>query len=126
MATEIVWVEDPLTYLYLREDTYLTTAPRNFPVRTWLRRSGYRVIGYEVMEHEKGTGRTAYRRRFWYLKSHDRDLDPEGVYKYLTPTEAVIPSSKGLDRESIRYQNTELFRDDMKRLRAYRESLPPR
>jgi hypothetical protein len=125
MVQEIVWLDDPLKYPYLREYNYRTTAPRKFPVKTWFRRSRYRVIGYEVAEHVKGTGRVAYNRRFWYLKPHDRDLDPLGVYRYLSPAEAMVPSSIGLDRKSIPYKYSEMYREDIKRFRESQTSLAP-
>lgn len=103
-AKEIVWVEDPLKYTYLRELAYLTRDPRRFPVKTLYRQKRLRVIGYEVAERKKGIGRPICCRRFWCLKPHDRDLDPHGVYKDLCPSEAVHPSSIMLNDCSIPFE----------------------
>jgi hypothetical protein len=84
----IVWLEDPLQYTYLREGTYGRTR-RTGKIRGV---PGCRLIGYT--EHRKhGRGIVPYRRRFWWLKPYDRDLEPDGVYADHYPAEAVDPGS---------------------------------
>lgn len=85
---EVVWLEDPRNYEYLREGVYGTT-----------QRSGKlsvngKLIGYENVR-KKGKGTQTYRRRFWYLKEYDRGMpkESEGYGKHekggTTPAEAV-------------------------------------
>ncbi len=118
MERKIIWLDNPLEYPYLREGTYVTTSPKVFPVKRFLK-NGMRVIGYEIHNKERGEHPKVYSRRYWFLKPHDRDLNPNGVYKYLAPAEAVVPSSIQENQESIEYKQSELFQNDMKR---YEES----
>jgi hypothetical protein len=119
-AKEIVWLEEPLKYTYLRELAYLTRDPRRFPVKTLYRRKRVRVIGYEVAERKKGIGHTLCCRRYWCLKPHDRDLDPHGVYQECCPPEAVHPSSILLNDCSIPFELSLHCMDDERRPRTSR------
>jgi hypothetical protein len=120
-SIEIIWREDPLKFTYLREDTYLTTAPVRFPVSRPIFYNQSKIVGYEVVRRKRSEkSPRVYRRRFWYLKKHDRDIDPNGVYKYSHPTEAVDPPSICLGEESIPYERSAAFQDDVERLRKDR------
>lgn len=105
MKTEIVWLEDPLQFTYLREMTYLTTKPRQFRINSPIVNGQAKLVGYEIITLERNEKHPqTYSRRFWVLKKHDRDIDPDGVYKDRYPTEAVIPASIGSDSGSERYR----------------------
>jgi hypothetical protein len=94
----IVWMEDPLQFTYLRERKY-TSNHRTIPVKKILFCEQKRIIGYEIISHKRGM----YNFRLWWLKTYDRDFDPEGAYKYNQPYEAVIPSSIESGKESKNY-----------------------
>ena len=97
----ITWLENPQNYSYLRQDQYLSTSSR-FPVKTIGRRiqEFSKLIGYELVERRNSNtkGVYLYCHRFYWLKKHDRDLSPDGVYKGprefggRMPTEAVDPA----------------------------------
>jgi hypothetical protein len=94
----IVWVRDPKKYTYLREGIYATCRRKGPPPQ-----KTFHVVGYA--EHRKAAySFGVYMRRFWWLKDHDRDLDPLGVYKCGCPCEAVKPDSIGLGQESAEFR----------------------
>lgn len=95
----IIWLDDPLKYVYLRETLHDTGSSR-FPIKTKFKGHMAKVIGYELLSHRAGE---PFHYRFWWLKDYDRDIDPEGTYKNNCPIEAVIPVSIATGRESIRY-----------------------
>jgi len=113
----INWLEDPLNYSYLRQDRYLSISSR-FPVKSIGKRIQQfsHLIGYELVEKRNSNtkGVYMYYHQFYWLKKHDRDLSPEGVYKGprgfggRMPTEAVDPvrlverSPYGEEKEGIR------------------------
>jgi hypothetical protein len=109
---DIVWLHDPLRFRYLREANYITTRRTQSPPR-----GGRLVVGYTV-HHKRSVGTTAYSRRFWYLNSWDRDLEPGGPYGVKTfkrgpaPSEAVLPSSIRVGKPSIPYAGSELWKAD--------------
>jgi hypothetical protein len=109
LETEIVWLEDPLRYPYLRETASLTTRPKQFPTK-WGRDQGFRVIGYAVQRRpDDAYGIHTYIRRFWFLKSYDQgadwgDDDPAEVYKTGGPAEAVEPRSIRVGIESFEWR----------------------
>lgn len=86
---EVVWLEDPNNYDYLREVKWGTC-----------RRSGKpgcsfgKIIGYENLK-KKGKGIQAYTRRVWYLKPHDKGMPKCDKYEKegFRPTEAVEPEN---------------------------------
>ncbi|MGD0534351.1 MAG: DUF6009 family protein [Methanoregula sp.] len=103
---EIVWLEDPLEFTYLRETYYCTCSPVQIRLKTPIWREQAKIVGYEtipVKERKACGGMRAYTRRVWWLKKYDRDIDPSGVYATHWPCEAVLPSSIGLGKESVRY-----------------------
>lgn len=53
--------------------------------------SRFLMIGYQEVGEKVAT--RVYQRRYWWLKSYDRDLQPNGVYKTRLPCEAVNPLS---------------------------------
>jgi hypothetical protein len=94
----IVWLEDPLAHPYLRESVYSTTKRRG---RVRCPAQGGRVVGYaEVSRDPDDHGIVVYHRRIWWLKAHDRSLDPEGVYRAWHPAEAVDPATIALGKPS--------------------------
>lgn len=93
---DIVWLDDPLKYTYLRESYCTTTKPKMIKKR----RQHGRMIGYSV---HKANGSRSYTRRIWTLKDHDKDLDPTGVYADDCPVEAVLPGSVRVGKPSLRY-----------------------
>lgn len=88
----IVWLRDPEQFAYLREGVTCTTR-RSGPISGRYIEDLAFIVGYAecAPKGESGRGRTAYRRRFWWLKKYDRDLDPQGVYARGRPAEAVDP-----------------------------------
>ena len=42
-------------------------------------------------------------RRIWWLKTYDRDLDPDGTYRAWCPSEAVDPASIKVGKRSKSY-----------------------
>jgi hypothetical protein len=78
----------------------MSTSPR-FPVKSIGNRTPrfYRLIGYELVEkkNSKVKGVYMYHYLFYWLKLHDRDISPDGVYKGpkgfcgRMPSEAVNP-----------------------------------
>jgi len=96
---EIVWIENPLNYTYLREQYHESSSPR-FPIKNLsLLRGMEKIIGYQIMSRKKN----CYEFRFWYVRRYDRDIDPNGVYKNSCPSEAVIPDSICRDSKSKPY-----------------------
>jgi hypothetical protein len=91
----IVWFEDPLKYTYLRE-TYKTGYPSKPKKDKIMFEHQHCIVGYEVSK--RGT-ETIY--RVWWLKTYDRDVDKNSIYKNHAPAEAVKPQSikPGIDSE---------------------------
>jgi hypothetical protein len=96
---DIVWLECPSKFTYLREGNYYSCSSK-FPCKSLLKRD-CRLIGYQLVSHRSPRD---FEFRYWYL--YDRDLDPEGVYKngMKFPCESVLPSSISRDRESVPYR----------------------
>ena len=103
----IVWKYSPELFSYLRQSCAYTCRTRG-PLRGWSGRgswvrsieelleiansdkeSRFLMIGYEEVGEKVAPG--VWCRRYWWLKSYDRDLQPEGVYKTRRPAEAVNP-----------------------------------
>jgi Family of unknown function (DUF6009) len=85
---KMVWLDNPLNYTYLRETIYHSEVS-HLPNGLFLSDMD-RVVGYQLISHETGG---VFIFRFWWLKTYDRDIQPEGIYKYGAPCEAVIPLS---------------------------------
>jgi hypothetical protein len=98
---EIVWLDDPLKFTYLRETILILTAPRHIKLKTPLFVYQEKIVGYEINTPRDSYG--CYIRRVWWLKTYDRDIDPDGSYKYHWPHEAVVPSSISIERKSTSY-----------------------
>lgn len=98
---EIVWLDDPLKYTYLRETTIVTGSPRRFS-KNHPGLNVDKLIGYAV----HAPGKDYYRRRFWYRSAWDSDCDPAGHYAatHTCPSEAVLPRSVKVGVSSIPYQ----------------------
>jgi len=114
---DIVWLDDPTKYRYLREYQTFTTQPR---ARIAINKD-YVLIGYAVAAKDKG--RRAYTRRFWFLKKYDRDFEPSGIYGQHTfergpaPAEAVLPTTIEVGKPSQTYCGSSLWREDILNLR---------
>lgn len=90
----IVWLGDPRELSYLREGVYPTTQRQG--------RVGARfyLVAYAECVPQPRHGRQTYKRRFWWLESHDRDCAPDNVYRVGWPSEAVNPLSIRLNQPS--------------------------
>ncbi|NLW75715.1 MAG: hypothetical protein GXY18_04720 [Methanomicrobiales archaeon] len=96
----ITWYENPLNYSYVRKTLYISLSSR-FPVKTMGRKFQQfgKLIGHELVDRRDSNtkGVYLYHHQFYWLKEHDRDLSPYGVYKGpqgfggRMPTEAVNP-----------------------------------
>lgn len=78
----ITWLENPLNYSYLRETPYMSCSSK-FPVKTIGNRlqDFSKILGYELIGKDGGKGVPVFQYLFYWLKEHDRDLMPDGVYK---------------------------------------------
>ena len=87
----LVWVESIDRFDYVRERIALRGRRRG-PQTTDL--GGIRVVGYTELRADApscpGLSRW-FLRRYFTLKPHDRDSDPDGGYKDNSPVEAIDP-----------------------------------
>lgn len=85
---EVVWLENPFNFDYVREGDRGTTLRNGGPAKC-----GRKIIGFE--NHvKKGKGIQVYYRRFWWLNKWDKDCEePHKPYQTgaLRPSEAVSP-----------------------------------
>ncbi|MFE9220788.1 DUF6009 family protein [Streptomyces lavendulae] len=85
----VVWLEEPEGLDYVRQALDKTPRRRGRPP---YHRPG-RMIGFteldETAEADPDTG--LQRRRVFYLLPHDRDNEPDGLYREGAPGEAVDP-----------------------------------
>lgn len=84
---EIVWVDDPGKYDYVREGVTVHPTRRRPVIQPG------RVVGYGVLRAGApncGHPGTFKRRVFW-VRPHDRSEEPDGVYMGGLPAEAVDP-----------------------------------
>jgi len=105
--TDIVWKYPPEIFTYLRQ-SYAYTGRARGSLRGWSGDKSYWVrsisemfgvskngenkslmVGYE--EVGERVAPRVYCRHYWWLKSYDKDIQPEGVYKTKKPCEAVDP-----------------------------------
>src|SRR2546427_12778800 len=89
--TRIVWLEDITPLDYVRESTYVSMRCHGRPgiYGRSNPRLG-RLVGYADLVR-KNRHREPCCRRFFWLAPHDRDSDPDGVYRTCAPSEAVDP-----------------------------------
>jgi hypothetical protein len=87
----IVWEEDISGLDYVRE-VVCEAGTRQRPV-PWHKHEVGRRVGYAVLKSDaKNTGCPGeFYRRLFFLKDHDRDREPNGVYSWTAPFEAVDP-----------------------------------
>lgn len=90
--TDIIWLEDPTSLAYVREGIIVTSGRTRRP-QWWHPRA--RLVGYANLSPEirRARGIGTYERRMFWLKEHDRDRDPYGVFARRVPAEAVDPQS---------------------------------
>ncbi|MFE5614161.1 DUF6009 family protein [Streptomyces sp. NPDC056524] len=85
----VVWLEDPEDLDYVRQALDKTPRRRGRPR---YHRDG-RMIGFaelsDTAEADPDSG--LQKRRVFYLLPHDRDAEPDGLYKAGAPGEAVDP-----------------------------------
>ncbi|RSS81241.1 DUF6009 family protein [Streptomyces sp. WAC06614] len=86
---KVVWLEDPSELDYVRQAHDKTPRRKGKP-RYY--RDG-RMVGFtelsETAEADPDSG--LHKRRVFYLLPHDRDAEPEGLYREGAPGEAVDP-----------------------------------
>ena len=89
---EIVWLK-PLDDLdYVRTWDTWESRPAARPRLYGMRVVGYSVAGCSEKVPSRSIGaKRKYRRRIFWLKESDRDLEPHGVYKLGCPFDAVDP-----------------------------------
>jgi hypothetical protein len=98
---DIEWLRDPMQYEYLREGIQATRNNPSGKLKPVLPKDSV-LVGYGKNQSQwQSSG--IYIRRFWWLSRHDRDLDPDGVYKDFSPSEAVVPSSIQAGHSSLSY-----------------------
>jgi hypothetical protein len=92
---DIIWLE-PIDRLdYVREVIY-DGYPSRWRKPRWSCHDG-RLVGFATLvKHPQYSGgprchRAHYSRRVFWVASHDRDSQPDGVYSRTTPCEAVDP-----------------------------------
>ncbi|MBN1763069.1 MAG: hypothetical protein JW878_08360 [Methanomicrobia archaeon] len=88
---EIIWLDDPYKWDYLRESVTSTT--RSDYVMRQLKKSGlYKLVGYDNFR-KKGKS-TVYHKHVWWLAKHDKDC-PEAIPDYQAgvkkPSGAINP-----------------------------------
>lgn len=85
----VVWLEDPERLDYVRQALDKTPRRRSKPRYA---RDG-RMIGYIELDADAAADPDSglYRRRVFFLLPHDRDSEPDGVYRRGAPGEAVDP-----------------------------------
>jgi hypothetical protein len=71
----IIWLEDPSKYRYLREGTYLVVGRHTGKIHPHIQDMAF-IVGYATVRPQKG--RQVYNRRFWWLKKHDQNIQPDG------------------------------------------------
>lgn len=92
----IVWIEEGAQHLdYVRQSVDWYAKRRRGPM-SFKGHEG-RLVGYVDLKadaaHRGLNGKFA--RRYFWLKDHDRDSQPQGTYKVSAPMEAVDPSTVG-------------------------------
>lgn len=93
----LTWIEDPFKYSYIRKSGYIHFG-RRFPIKSWGKDISEfaKLIGFEQTGHPSPS---IYYYDVYWLKKHDRDLSPDGVYKGkkefggFMPSEAVDPKN---------------------------------
>lgn len=90
--SDIVWEIDIDDIDYVREG-FATAGTRSRPV-PWSDHNEGKRVGYAVLtDTAPANGPGRFERRVFFLKSHDRNEDPDGVYENMAPSEAVDPQT---------------------------------
>jgi hypothetical protein len=86
---DVVWLENPDTFDYVRQALDKTTRRVGKPRYA---RDG-RMVGYTELnaDAEASPDSGLFQRRTFFLLPHDRPNDPEGLYQTGAPGEAVDP-----------------------------------
>lgn len=116
--TAIIWKYSPTRFTYLRESIYWTMRPRE-PIHGWAG-EGIRLQTLEELKAVAGSevdrrliigyaevrnthSREGYGRRYWWLRTYDRDVSPGGIYATRAPAEAVVPLSVEVNSQSCHF-----------------------
>lgn len=86
----IEWLVDVDDLDYVRQAVVLLPRRRGRPGASWV---GGRLVGWSNLRPDVGSeGRgSGFLRRVFWLAAHDRDSEPDGVYRRGAPSEAVDP-----------------------------------
>jgi hypothetical protein len=87
--TELVWLEEIDDLEYVRQSLDRLPTRKGRPAYY---RDG-RMVGYAILGSTAKPSRASgtFRRRVFWLLPHDRDSQPNGLYKKSAPAEAVDP-----------------------------------
>lgn len=88
---DVVWVEEPTNYSYLRETRYTTLGYRP-PLKKKIWQGQKVIVGFKLVTRGKVGGRNLNTFLVWWLKTYDRDFMPNGIYKFHMPSEGVVVS----------------------------------
>ena len=89
LESELVWLDDISKYDYVRVIEQTVMSRVGLPKT---RHIGYRTVGYTNLRAEARSSRfRLLTKRVFFVKSHDRSEQPDGVYKTGCPIEAVDP-----------------------------------
>lgn len=88
--TNVVWLEDPMKYAYLRERLYDCMKNRKFPYyNKKLFGNQKAIVGYKLMQRVGDIDTYIV----WWLKDYDYDFNQNGPYSIShRPCEAVSPT----------------------------------
>ena len=92
---DIIWLEPLDRFDYVREVIY-DSYPSRWRKPSWRCHDG-RLVGFATLvkqpQYSGGPRchRAGYSRRVFWVACHDRDSQPDGVYRWTTPCEAVDP-----------------------------------
>jgi len=138
IEVNIVWKYPPEQFGYLRESSYWTMRSKG-PIHGWSGRNGYAktleelqkvadmrsemksrggnmkwapdvhlIVGYAEVANTHS--RVGYERRYWWVRTYDRDVYQDGVYAKGHPCEAVDPLSIAINCQSERVSNESRLR----------------
>lgn len=97
--SSIVWLENIENIPYVREYLLNNCSRRKGKIKY----GDFKVVGYsELHSTAPNNGRPGYfSRRIFWLKSHDRFLQPNGVYSTGCPIEAVDPLTVSVGKAGL-------------------------
>jgi len=86
--SDVIWLDDPRKYVYVREGTYLCCSPNYKPIK---KRDKEKLIGYTKPKYISGR---LYKGTFWWLKEYDLGMpkEEEGYKNYKIKGKQVVPN----------------------------------